>query len=144
MFMIALFWATAGASGASLASVCPDVREATTIVLRIEDLPPDVRTDLESFATSLGPRDAEILRTDAPTPREAKLPQARFVHGVLAKDRWFVSYEHGQSGYTTIGYAKADDSGRYQRWPGYYFGGPPCRSIRAAMDGVTTPGGFNF
>lgn len=144
MLIIALFWATAGASVATPpTSVCPDVREATTTVLRLEDLPPAVRTDLESFAPGMGTRDAQILRTDAPTSQETNLPVARFVHGVFVNDRWFVSFEHGQSGYTTIGYAR-DAAGPYRRWPLHYFGGPPCRAIRAALDGVITPGGFNF
>lgn len=44
-------------------------------------------------------------------------------------------------GVRTVTYVRHGD-GLYYRSPGYYFNGPACASIRAALEGVTTPGGF--
>ena len=116
---------------------------ATAVVSRLADLPPDVRRDITSVYKDMGDRGSVILQTDAPSPSELKLPTSRFYQAVLIKNEWFVQYERSHGGPTTLSYIRGTD-GRFQRFPGHYFGGPYCEVLKAAVNGVVTPGGLNF
>lgn len=131
---------TAETQGACAAEV-----HASTAVYRLRDLPPDIREDLLGTFSDMGEPDGPLLQTDAPTAAERNDPTSRFLQAIFVHDEWFVQYEvSGMHGPFTIGYRRGGNDGRFRRSASHYFAGPACASIKAALAGVTTPGGFNF
>lgn len=118
---------------------------ATLAAYRLSDLPTAIRADLNLIARSqIGDRGSPLLETDAPTREQANLPTSRFYQALQVNGEWFVQLEVAMfAGVRTIGYVP-DENGGFRRYPLHYFGGPACKSIKAALRGVTTPGGFNF
>jgi len=91
----------------------------------------------------MGDRGSPLLQTDAPTILERDYPTSRFAQALLIKNMWFVQFEVAMTGMLTIGYIKGTD-GKFTRSPSHYYNGPACETLKAAVNGVTTPGGFNF
>lgn len=141
----AILLVTAFGAEPALAQTCAKEIRATSVASNLTDLPQEIREHLDDFdPKGMGERDAPLLKTDAPVGVERGHRQTRFVQAFLVKDEWFVQFEVAMfSGVRTIGYVR-DSEGRFRPWPPHYFGGPPCESINAALQGVTTPGGFNF
>jgi hypothetical protein len=126
--------------------ICAQEVGATATAYRLAELPRDIRDDLasrrEMFGADMADSDAPLLRTDAPTAEESDYPTLRFAQAMLVRDRWFVQFEVSSfAGVRTISYLRQPD-GRFSLTPSHYFGGPACPSLRAALAGVTTPGGF--
>jgi hypothetical protein len=117
--------------------------EATAVVERLSDLPEDIRIDLTSVYKDIGDRESPLLQTDAPTAAESNYPTSRFFQAVLMKDVWYVQYELTYGGRRTLGYFLGAN-GHFTKDPWHFFGGPYCETLRAAADGVGTPGGLNF
>jgi hypothetical protein len=141
-----MLWALAAATGAEPPVSCSEEVGATATARRLAELPQDIRADLgplaEFFGDEIADSDAPLLQTDAPTAAERDYPTVRFAQALLVDDKWFVQFEVSLfAGVRTISYVRHPD-GRFHRSPMHYFGGPACASIRAARDGVTTPGGF--
>jgi len=83
-----------------------------------------------------------LLRTDAPTEAEKNYATVRFAQALRFRDTWYVQSEVALfAGVRTITYYRTPN-GRFERFRSQYFGGPACATIRAALDGVVTPGGF--
>lgn len=127
-------------------STCAAEVGATATAYRLADLPPDIRDEwgaLENFmGGQIADSDAPLLQTDAPSEAESNYPTARFAQAMLVGDKWFVQFEVSLFfGVRTVGYVRHSD-GVFRISPGHYFNGPACASIRAALSGVTTPGGF--
>ena len=143
---IALWVLGSATAGTGPQSTCAlDVQAAAT-AYRLSELPQDISGDLTLLAESFGDRiadsDAPLLQTDAPTAAERGHPTVRFAQAMLVRDKWFVQLEVSQfAGVRTVAYVRQPD-GRFSRSPSQYFGGPSCASIKAALAGVTTPGGF--
>jgi hypothetical protein len=120
---------------------------ATATAQHLADLPDDVRSGLAYFEanvarSTIAERGAPILQTDVVSENERYLPQARFTEAIQVGDWWFVQIEVSMvRGVRTISFLRHSD-GRFRLSPAHHFQGPPCASIRAALDGVTTPGGF--
>ena len=143
---IALWVLGSAAAGTGPQSTCARDVQAAATAYRLSDLPQDISGDLTSLATVLGDRiadsDSPLLRTDAPTAAERDHATVRFAQAMRVGDKWFVQFEVSQfAGVRTVTYVRNQD-GRFRRSPAHYFGGPACASIKAALDGVTTPGGF--
>jgi hypothetical protein len=137
--------ATASAETEAQRSCAQEVG-ATASAYRLTELPRDIRDDLASrrdmFGAEMADSDSPLLQTDAPTAEESDYPILRFAQAMLVRDRWFVQFEVSMfAGVRTISYLRQPD-GRFSLTPSHYFGGPACASLRAALAGVTTPGGF--
>ena len=145
LFFTAILAAATPAAGPPPQPPCAGEVRAAAIVTRLSELPPDIRDDLQHLSqNAMGDRDSPLLQTDAPVGAERDFPQTRFVQALFVDGKWFVQFEVAMfSGVRTIGYVR-DGKGDFHRSPSHYFGGPACASIKAALDGVTTPGGFNF
>jgi len=124
---------------------CAREVHATATAYRLADLPPDIRSDLTLIAQNgIGDRGSPLLDTDAPGPAQVSFPTSRFYQALRVNNEWFVQFEVSMfAGVRTIGYVP-DRNGGFRRYAPHYFGGPACESIKAALSGVTTPGGFNF
>lgn len=138
--------AMSAAGGAEPPRSCEGEIGATATAYRLSELPQSIRDDVTSrrevFGEGLADSDSPIRRTDAPSPAESEYPMARFVQAMLVRDIWFVQYEVALfSGVRTVSYRRKRD-GQFDISPSHYFGGPACASIKAALAGVTTPGGF--
>lgn len=125
---------------------CAQEIGATVSAYRIADLPQDIRDGLASrpdlFGDGIADSDAPLLQTDAPTVEERNYPTLRFAQAMHVGDWWFVQFEVSLfAGVRTISFGRQSD-GRFHLTPSHYFNGPPCASIKAALAGVTTPGGF--
>lgn len=125
------------------AGTCADEVRATATARRLSELPPEVRDDLMLLTeNAMAEGGSPLLQTDAPTAAERDLATVRFAQGLLVGDKWFVQFEVSMfAGVRTVSYVR-DQDGRFGRSPMHYFGGPACASIKAALNGVTTPGGF--
>ena len=110
-------------------------------------LPDDIREDLARRRNDIfgGERmadsDATLLRTDAPAATERNHVLLRFAQAMRVRDIWFVQYEVSLGGLRMISYVRHPD-GRFNLSPAHHFGGPACASIKAALSGVRSPGGF--
>jgi hypothetical protein len=124
-------------------STCADEVRAAAIASRLSELPREVRDDLMLLTEgAMADSDSPLLQTDAPTAAERGQGTVRFAQGLLVGGKWFAQFEVSMfAGVRTVAYVRNQD-GRFRRSPMHYFGGPACASIRAALDGVTTPGGF--
>lgn len=126
---------------------CAEVAAASAAAYRLADLPEDVRDRLayleqNLIRTGIADGDAPLLQTDAPSLAERTHPTIRFKQAVLIGDIWFVQLEVSMTaGVRTISFHRRHD-GRFDVSHDHYFSGPACASIRAALDGVRTPGGF--
>ena len=143
---IALWLLGSASAGTGPQSTCARDVQAAATAYRLSDLPSDISGDLTSLAGQFGDRvadsDAPLLQTDAPTAAERGHPRVRFAQAMLVGDKWFVQFEVSQfAGVRTVTYVRHQD-GRFRRSPAHYFGGPACASIKAAVERVTTPGGF--
>ncbi len=132
--------------GTEAQRACAQEVGATATAYRLAELPKDIRDDLASrrdiFGADMADSDAPLLRTDAPTAEEREHATVRFAQAMLVGDKWFVQFEVSLfAGVRTISYLRRPD-GRFAFTPSHYFGGPACASIRAALAGVTTPGGL--
>lgn len=146
MIEVAIFALAAAGSVSeqpSLGVQCSEMSAASSIVRRLSDLPREIRDDLTVLTEgAMGDRDGPLLQTDAPTAVEGTYPVTRFAQGLLFNDMWLVQFEVSLfSDVRTVTYRLSDDN-RYHRTSAHYFHGPACPSIRAALSGVTTPGGF--
>jgi hypothetical protein len=134
-------------SPATLTDTCLREISATSTVNRLSDLPQDVRSSLSYFEENIlkgriADSGSPLMQTDAPSAIESGYPRARFSQAVLIRDRWFVQFQVSLwSGVRTVSFTRSSD-GRYGLSPGHYFGGPACESLKAAVAGVSTPGGF--
>lgn len=124
---------------------CAQEVRATATAYRLSELPTDIRDDLNLLLhNDIGDSGSPLLGTDAPGPEEQSFPTTRFFQALFVNGEWFVQFEVSMfAGVRTMGYVRGSD-GRFRRYPLHYFGGPPCETIKAALAGVTTPGGFNF
>ena len=135
--------ASAATAAGSPAHSCGKDVGANAVVERLADLPADIRGDLLLTFRGMGDRGAPLLQTDAPSIAEREYPTSRFAQALRIKNMWFVQFEVAMSGGRTIGYVQGTD-GRFARSPSHYYGGPACETLKAAVNGVITPGGFNF
>lgn len=122
---------------------CPEADRAIGRARLLSELPSEIRDDLKIFTNNeITDEDIPLLNTDAPSPAEMNYATARFVQALQFRDRWLVQFEVALfAGVRTVAYVSRQ--GRpFERSPTHYFGGPACASIRAALEGVTTPGGF--
>lgn len=136
----------AAPAGTEAQRACAREVGATATAYRLADLPKDIRDDLASrsglFGAEIADSDSPLLQTDAPTAAERNYPTVRFAQAMFARDRWFVQFEVSLfAGVRTISYSRQPGGG-FGFTPAHYFGGPACASIKAALAGVTTPGGF--
>lgn len=141
--MILLLQAGAATAQAAMPQSCATEVNATSVVEHLSELHPDIRNDLLFRFKDMGDRGSPLLQTDAPSVIESKYPTSRFAQAVLLRNVWFVQFEVAMTGMLTIGYVQGSD-GRFTRAPSHYYGGPPCETLKAAFNGVVTPGGFNF
>ena len=140
-----IFAVSAGAHVTQEAKPCPAAMEASKVVNRLSDLPDEVRADLSAMSHGEMVDGPVSLRPNhASTAAERLLPTSKFNKGYFLKGAWFVQFEvSGTEGLRTIGYVQSG-TGRFSRSPMYYFAGPSCAVLRAVIDGVITPGGYNF
>jgi hypothetical protein len=144
LLLVLLLQVDAASAHAALPQSCAKEVGAITVVERLSELPPDIREDLLFRFKDMGDRGSPLLQTDAPSAVEMTYPTSRFAQALLIKNAWFVQFEVSMfSGVRTIGYVRGSD-GRFTRSPSRYFGGPACETLKAAVKGVYTPGGFNF
>lgn len=138
-----ILWAMAAAPSGAEARDCAEEARAEAAADRLSDLPREIRDDLAILTLDgIRDRDSPLLRTDAPTEPERKDATARFARALRFGDSWLVQFEVALfAGVRTVGYVRRD-GGRFERSPKIHFGGPACASIRAALAGVTNPGGF--
>lgn len=128
-------------------SACARDVQATDTATTLADLPADVRQELTRFEREfmrgrMADSHEPLLQTDAPGPEERNYPTVRFAHALLVRDQWFVQYEVAlMAGVQTIDFYRGPN-GRFQLSLSHFFGGPACASIKAALAGVRTPGGF--
>ena len=124
-------------------TVCPEEARATATADRLAELPREIRDDLMVLtANEITDENVPLLRTDAPTKAEEKHATVRFAQAMRFHNYWLVQFEVALfAGVRTVSYVSTGD-GPYHRSPMFYFGGPACASIRAALEGVTAPGGF--
>lgn len=124
---------------------CAVEKEAVKVVYRLSDLPDEIRVDLMTMSQSQmvdGP--VTLRQGDAPTEAERLLPTSKFNQGLLIRGTWFVQFEiTNLAGVRTIGYVRSERHS-FVKSPIYYFTGPACATLEAALAGVITPGGFNF
>lgn len=122
---------------------CPELTRASASAYHLSDLPEEIRLDLMAWTNNeITDEDIPLLNTDSPGQRERNHPTARFVQAFRFEDKWLVQFEVALfSGVRTVTYHNGG-SGIFKRSPLHYFGGPACASIRAALEGVVTPGGF--
>jgi hypothetical protein len=142
MLLVLLQVGAATAQAAPQQSCAKEVK-AIAVVERLSELPADIRDDLIFRFKDMGDRGSPLLQTDAPTALERDLPTSRFAQALLIKNVWFVQFEVAMTGTRTMGYFRGTD-GKFTRSPSHYYGGPACETLKAAVNGVTTPGGFNF
>jgi hypothetical protein len=127
-------------------AVSPDVEAcglkvgADQIVLSLDQIPKEVRVDLERRIEAQGSKIAEhgvpLLNTDAPTEAERGFAQVRFAQALRIDDRWFVQLEVAQfPGVRTFIYSRRQN-GIFAYSPGHHFGGDACATIRAALAGM--------
>lgn len=127
---------------------CSEMLRAAAIAHRLSELPTEIREDLETLThNEIRDVDVPLLNTDAPIGRERGYARVRFVQAARFQQFWLVQVEAAMvSGVRTISYVRPDlrstDRGPFVRSNQQVFAGPACASIRAALDGVTTPGGF--
>ena len=128
--------------------VCAREVGASDTAYRLAELPTDVREDLVRRRSDifggeqLADSDATLLNTDAPTAAERGHVVLRFAQAMRVRDIWFVQFEVSLlAGVRTISYVRHLDS-RFNLSPLHRFVGPACASIKAALAGVTSPGGF--
>ena len=139
-----ILWAMAGAPpDPGPRTVCPEEAGATATADRLSELPQEIRDDLMVLTDNeITDENVPLLRTDAPTKAERNHATVRFAQAMRFHNYWLVQYEVALfAGVRTVSYVSTGD-GPFHRSPMFYFGGPACASIRAALDGVTTPGGF--
>ena len=143
LILIVLLQVGAATAQAAPPLSCAKEVGATAVVERLSELSPDIRDDLIFRFKDMGDRGSPLLQTDAPTALERDLPTSRFAQALLIKNVWFVQFEVAMTGMLTMGYIKGSD-GKFMRSPSHYYSGPACETLKAAVNGVTTPGGFNF
>lgn len=142
-----LLWATAVAgAGSAQPSSCAEEVGATATANRLAQLPQEIRDRLpqlrEIFGAEMADSDAPLLQTDAPTAAERSYPTIRFAQAMLVGDKWFVQFEVSLfAGVRTVAFIRRAD-GSFFLSAAHHFGGPACPSIKAALSGVNTPGGF--
>ncbi len=128
--------------------LCPELAGATTTVQRMSELPAEIREDLLTLTgNEIREANVPLLNTDAPTAMERNHATVRFVQAARFQRFWLVQFEVALfAGVRTVSYIRAGhgatDRGPYVRFDQHVFAGPACASIRAALEGVTTPGGF--
>jgi hypothetical protein len=122
---------------------CPEAARADAAAYRLADLPQEIREDLMKWTgNEITDENIPLLRTDSFTDGGKGYAKVRFAQALRFRDRWFVQSEMALvAGVRTITYYRTPN-GRFERFPTQYFGGPACATIRAALDGVVTPGGF--
>lgn len=121
---------------------CREDARATAVARTASALPQEIRDDLAAL-TGNDISDAGSRAAPEPYTRSQHADDtARFVRALRFGPRWYVQIRVPLfEGVRTITYASRE--GRpFERWPASYFGGPACASIRAALEGVSTPGGF--
>jgi hypothetical protein len=127
---------------------CFELAQATAIAHGLSDLPREIRADLLTTThNEIRDVDVPLLNTDAPTERERSYATLRFVQAARFERFWLVQIEEAMvAGVRTISYIRRDqgprESGPFVRTNWHVFAGPACASIRATLEGVTTPGGF--
>jgi hypothetical protein len=122
---------------------CPEAARADAAAYRLADLPQEIREDLMRWTRNeITDENIPLLRTDAPTEVEKGYATVRFAQALRFRDTWYVQSEVALSaGVRSMTYYKTPN-GRFERFRSQHFGGPACATIRAALDGVYTPGGF--
>lgn len=144
-----LIWAAAAAlppEGAQ--GPCPEFAGAAAAVDRLAELPPEIREHLLSVIdNNMGDPNSILLRTDAVTDAERGQRTSRLVRGLRfrdsrrRRDMWLIQYEAAmRANVHTISY-EIGPEGRFRFTRRHFFSGPACESVRAALNGVTTPGG---
>lgn len=120
---------------------CPEAARATASAYRLSDLPTEIRADLMALTNNeITDENVPLLDTDAPTAAERSHATVRFAQAFRFRNKWLVQFEVALfSGVRTIAYASTED-GPFHLSPSHTFNGPACASIRAALEGVTTPG----
>lgn len=143
--LAAIFAFSGGTEASATNKSCRLAVKPEQSVLQIRYLPTEIREDLIS---RIDPKIADfgstLRNSDAPNPSEKLLPVSKFSGAHLIGNVFYVSYEIALiSSARTIGYVR-NREGRFERSPLLYFGGNPCQAINAALNGVSSPGGFNF
>ncbi len=123
--------------------VCAREVGATSVATRLSQLPPSIREDIARlkpvFGDHMADSDAELLQTDAPRAEDGHRARVRFAQAMLVGDHWFVQFEIAMwAGVRTASFRRQAD-GSFAYAPVHDFGGPACASIKAALEGVTTP-----
>ena len=144
--LLALLQSVAGTepTGTDAQRACAYEVGASATAFRLSELPQDVRDEMKRLKPLFGDMadsNAPLLQSDAPAAAERDYPTVRFAQAMLVKDRWFVQFEVSLfAGVRTTSFTRHSD-GHFRFSPSHYFGGPACASIKAAVDGVTTPFG---
>ena len=145
--LLAMLLGTMGASSVptEVQRTCAKEVGAVATAYRLSELPEEIRADLVSrkaFFGDIGDSDGPLLETDAPSAAERNYPSVRFAQAMLVQNEWFVQVDVSMTvGVTTFSYPRQSD-GRFSFLPIHYFRGPACASIKAALAGVTNPGGL--
>jgi hypothetical protein len=120
---------------------CPEAAQATASAYRLSELPEEIRVDLMALTNNeITDENIPLLASDALSEAEKKHATVRFAQALRFRDKWLVQFEVALFfGVRTITYVSTQN-GPFRLSPSHSFGGPACASIRAALDGVTTPG----
>jgi hypothetical protein len=144
-WMILLSAMTAPPQAARPVYNCPEAVRATASAYRLSELPEEIRKDLMALTNNeITDEDIPLLNTDAPTEAERNHATVRFAQALRFRDTWLVQFEVALvRGVRTIAYVSIQNR-PFQLFRSQTFGGPACASIRAALDGVTTPGHLGY
>jgi len=145
LFAVMLTISSASAVPTQAQRTCAKEVGAVATAYRLAELPKEIGAELSArkgLFGSIADKDAPLLETDAPVGAERNYPTVRFAQAMLVRNEWFVQVEISMmSGVTTFGFPR-QPGGRFSFSPVHYFRGPACASIKAALAGVTNPGGL--
>jgi hypothetical protein len=115
---------------------------AANVVHSLHALPDEIVKDLTGMLLSLADSNEPLRAGDVPPKELLDAARFRFSFAVRNQNEWLVAIERGNpNNFLIFGYASIEGQ-PYQKSPSRFLGGPPCIAIRAALDGVVSPGGF--
>jgi hypothetical protein len=119
---------------------CPEAVRAAARAYRLSELPDEIRKDLMALTNDkITDENIPLLATDAPSEAERKHATVRFAQALRFHNYWLVQIEVALfAGVRTISF-ESMGNGPFRFSPGINFQGPACASIRAALDGVSSP-----
>ncbi|AOH85619.1 hypothetical protein AWL63_18430 [Sphingomonas panacis] len=140
LLLFALAATAPGAGDASPSLSACQIPDNARAVLDLHDLPPAIRTDLNTRLPNLAPRDAAFQRSDV--VREPGLPTRRFIGAVSAPGSWIILYEHGVIDHIhAVKYAayptRSAQDATYSLVPHGNLTGPLCAILQASLSNVS-------